>query len=396
MQKLSLMDIDVAAKRVLLRVDFNVPLTEDGLVSDDTRIVAALPTLKYLVEHQAKVVLVSHLGRPGGEVVAQLSLKPVAARLSEIIGQPVAFANDCIGPEAANAVKALGDGEILLLENLRFHVGEEANDATFAKQLAESADVYVNDAFGTAHRAHASTEAITRYVQPAVCGLLMERELKFLGEALTNPERPFVAVLGGAKVSDKIDVVQNLLGKVDSLLIGGGMANTFLVAQGKQLGRSLVEAERVAFARELLEQAAKLDVQIHLPVDAIIATGIDAAQGQVVAIDEVPAEAMVLDIGPNTSKQFAAALANAKLIVWNGPMGVFERPNFAAGTYNLAQAVAETSATTIIGGGDSAAAIAEAGLADRITHISTGGGASLQFLGGKELPGVKALTERRQ
>lgn len=396
MSKLGIKDVVVADKRVLVRVDFNVPLTAEGQVSDDTRIVAALPTIRYLVDQQAKVILMSHLGRPKGKIDPKFSLQPVAARLSELLELPVAFAADCVGEVAQAAVAKLAAGEVLLLENLRFHAAEEKNEAEFAEQLAKLGDIYVNDAFGTAHRAHASTEGVTQYLQPAACGFLLEKEIKFLGEALANPARPFVAILGGAKVSDKIAVVQNLLSKVDSLLIGGGMANTFLVAQGKQLGKSLVETERVTLAKELLEQATRQGVQLHLPIDAVVAPSLDSESAQVVSIDAVPAEAMVLDIGPATRKHFAALLTDAKLIVWNGPMGVFERVNFAAGTRSLAEAIANTQAISIVGGGDSAAAIAQAGLADAITHISTGGGASLEFLEGKELPGVAALTERDQ
>lgn len=396
MSKLGIKDVVVADKRVLVRVDFNVPLTAEGQVSDDTRIVAALPTIRYLVDQQAKVILMSHLGRPKGKIDPKFSLQPVAARLSELLELPVAFAADCVGEVAQAAVAKLAAGEVLLLENLRFHAAEEKNEAEFAEQLAKLGDIYVNDAFGTAHRAHASTEGVTQYLQPAACGFLLEKEIKFLGEALANPARPFVAILGGAKVSDKIAVVQNLLSKVDSLLIGGGMANTFLVAQGKQLGKSLVETERVTLAKELLEQATRQGVQLHLPIDAVVAPSLDSESAQVVSIDAVPAEAMVLDIGPATRKHFAALLTDAKLIVWNGPMGVFERANFAAGTRSLAEAIANTQAISIVGGGDSAAAIAQAGLADAITHISTGGGASLEFLEGKELPGVAALTERDQ
>ncbi len=394
MSKLGIKDIVVADKRVLVRVDFNVPLTAEGQVSDDTRIVAALPTIRYLVDQQAKVILMSHLGRPKGKIDPKFSLQPVAARLSELLERRVVFATDCVGEVAQEAVAKLAAGEVLLLENLRFHAEEEKNEAEFAEQLAKLGDIYVNDAFGTAHRAHASTEGVTQYLQPAACGFLLEKEIKFLGDALANPARPFVAILGGAKVSDKIAVVQNLLSKVDSLLIGGGMANTFLVAQGKQLGKSLVETERVTLAKELLEQATRQGVQLHLPIDAVVAPSLDSESAQVVSIDAVPAEAMVLDIGPATRKHFAALLTDAKLIVWNGPMGVFERVNFAAGTRSLAEAIANTQAISIVGGGDSAAAIAQAGLADAITHISTGGGASLEFLEGKELPGVAALTER--
>lgn len=396
MNKLGLRDVTVTDKRVLVRVDFNVPLTDDGQVSDDTRIVAALPTIRYLVENRAKVILMSHLGRPKGKVNLAYSLQSVATRLGELLGQPVAFVPDCVGEVAEAAVAKLAPGEVLLLENLRFYAAEEKNEAGFAQQLAALGDVYVNDAFGTAHRAHASTAGVADYLQPAVCGFLLEKEIKFLGAALADPERPFVAILGGAKVSDKIAVVRNLLGRVDSLLIGGGMANTFLAAQGKEMGRSLVEEEAISLAEELLAQAKERGVQMHLPLDAVVATDLDANTTQVVAIDEVPQDHMVLDIGPATREHFAGLLADAKLIVWNGPMGVFERENFAAGTYALAKAVADSPATSIVGGGDSAAAIAQAGLTDAITHVSTGGGASLEFLEGKTLPGVAALSERTE
>lgn len=394
MSKLGVKDVAVAGKRVLVRVDFNVPLTEAGQVSDDTRIVAALPTIRHLTDNQAKVILMSHLGRPKGKVDPKYSLQPVATRLSELLGHPVAFASDCVGAKAEAAVAQMSAGEVLLLENLRFHAEEEKNEAGFAKQLAALGDIYVNDAFGTAHRAHASTEGVTHYLQPAVCGFLLEKEIKFLGTALADPERPFVAILGGAKVSDKIAVVRNLLGKVDSLLIGGGMANTFLAAQGKELGQSLVEKDAIPLAEELLAQAAEQRVQIHLPLDAVVAPALTAESGQTVPIDAVPQDEMVLDIGPATRQYFAAVLADAKLIVWNGPMGVFEREHFAAGTRALAEAVARSHAVSIVGGGDSAAAIAQAGLTDAITHVSTGGGASMEFLEGKELPGVAALSER--
>ena len=390
----SVKDVDVSEQRVLVRVDFNVPLSAAGQVSDDTRIEAALPTIQYLLDHKARVILMSHLGRPQGKVKPELSLRPVAAHLGQLLQQPVAFAADCVGPVAQEAVAALRPGEILLLENLRFHAAEEANDPAFAAQLASLGDIYVNDAFGTAHRAHASTEGVTHHVPLAAAGFLIEKEVAFLGRALQEPERPFVAVLGGAKVSDKIAVVQNLLGKVDSLLVGGGMANTFLAAQGKQLGRSLVETDRIALAQEILQAAAEQQVDIHLPVDAVVAASLEAESGQVVSVEQVPAEAMVLDIGPETVRRYAAVLASAKLIVWNGPMGVFERPAFAAGTNALAEAVAAADAVSIVGGGDSAAAIVQAGLAESITHISTGGGASLKFLEGKELPGIRALLKR--
>lgn len=395
MQKLGLRDIVVSGKRVLLRVDFNVPLTAEGEVADDTRIAASLPTIRYLLEQGARLIMVSHLGRPKGKVVAKYSLRPVALRLSQLLGAEVAFAEDCVGPIAQAAADSLQPGTALLLENLRFHPEEEGNDPDWSRQLASLAELYVNDAFGTAHRAHASTVGVTAYLQPAACGFLLAKEIEFLGGALSAPKRPFVAILGGAKVSDKIAVVQNLLQKVDSLLIGGGMANTFLVAQGHRLGKSLVEEERVELARQLLQQAAISKVQVLLPTDVVVAPALDAGAGTVVAVDQIQDEMMALDIGPATIQQFSDVLANAGLVIWNGPMGVFERPAFAVGTKALAQALARSSAESIVGGGDSAAALEQAGLANAITHISTGGGASLEFLEGKELPGVAALTNRK-
>jgi phosphoglycerate kinase len=394
MQKLGLRDISVAGKRVLLRVDFNVPLTTDGGVADDTRIAASLPTIRYLLEQGARLIMVSHLGRPKGKVVEKYSLRPVAQRLSELLDMDVAFAADCVGPEAKQAVDQLQDGQALLLENLRFHPGEEANDAAWAAELASLADIYVNDAFGAAHRAHASTAGVTRYLQPAVGGFLLAKELEYLGAALHNPKRPFVAVLGGAKVSDKIGVVQSLLQRVDALLVGGGMANTFLAAQGLDMGRSLVEADRLQLASQLLKEAAERQVEIVLPSDVVVAASLDATRGTVVPVEQIPADMMALDIGPATIQRFADMLAQAGLVVWNGPMGVFEHSAFAVGTKEVAQALAKSSAESIVGGGDSAAALQQAGLANAITHISTGGGASLEFLEGKELPGVAALTNR--
>lgn len=392
--KLTVKDIAVQGKAVFVRVDFNVPLTADGNVGDDTRIRAALPTIKYLQERGAKVVLASHLGRPKGKADPKYSLRPVVDRLAALLGTPVVFAADCIGAPARDAVERLQAGQVLLLENLRFHAAEEKNDPEFARELAALAEVYVNDAFGTAHRAHASTEGVTHYLQPAVAGFLLEKEIEFLGKALENPERPFVAILGGSKVSDKIAVVENLLGKVDSLLIGGGMANTFLVAQGYSLGKSLVEQDRVELARELLHKAKQAGIKIHLPVDAVVAASIDEAAGHVVSVTAVSGDEMILDIGPETSRSFAGVVSTARMVVWNGPMGVFEKPAFSQGTIAVAQALAASQAVSIVGGGDSAAAIEQAGMAEQITHISTGGGASLEFLEGKQLPGVAALTDR--
>jgi phosphoglycerate kinase len=382
--------LDVAGKRVLVRVDFNVPL-EKGTVSDDTRIRAALPTIQYLLEHDARPILCSHLGRPKGKADPKYSLKPVAVRLGQLLDRPVEIAPDCVGPVVEEMARKLPPGGILLLENLRFHREEEANDAKFARALASLADVYVNDAFGSAHRAHASTVGVTAYL-PAVAGFLMEKELAFLGRALAAPARPFIAVLGGAKVSDKIEVIHNLLGKVDSLLIGGGMANTFLKAQGKAVGESLVENDKLAEARTLLRDGGS---KLILPVDAVVADRLDAgAQTRTVPVDAVPAGWRILDIGPETAEHFMQHLSTAQTVVWNGPMGVFELAPFAAGTFAIARALAQLSgATTIIGGGDSAAAVEQAGVAQHMTHISTGGGASLEFLEGKELPGVAALQE---
>jgi phosphoglycerate kinase len=388
--KKTVRDIDVADKRVLVRVDFNVPLQE-GAVADDTRIVAALPTIRFLMEAGAKVILCSHLGRPKGQRVPGLSLRPVAARLSELLNTPVAFADDCIGPEVEKAAARLGEGELLLLENTRFHPEETKNDPDFAAQLASLAQIYVNDAFGSAHRAHASSEGVAHYL-PAVAGFLMEKELTFLGKVLSNPERPFVALLGGAKVSDKIGVVRSLLERADKLLIGGGMANTFLAAQGLQLGQSLVEEDSLKVASEILEQAGGT---LLLPMDAVIADAFaEDAHHRVVPVSEVPEGWRILDIGPETVEGFSAALQGAKLVVWNGPMGVFEFPVFAAGTNAIAKAIANSEATSVIGGGDSASAIHHAGLTDRISHVSTGGGASLEFLEGKVLPGVVALENK--
>ena len=390
MNKKSVRMLDVAGKRVLVRVDFNVPL-EKGTVSDDTRIRAALPTIQYLLEHDARPILCSHLGRPKGKADPKYSLKPVAVRLGQLLDRPVEMAPDCLGPTVEEMARKLPPGGVLLLENLRFHPEEEANDAKFARAFASLADVYVNDAFGSAHRAHASTVGVTAYL-PAVAGFLMEKELAFLGRALAAPARPFIAVLGGAKVSDKIEVIHNLLGKVDSLLIGGGMANTFLKAQGKAVGESLVENDKLAEARTLLRDGGS---KLILPVDAVVADRLDAgAQTRTVPVDAVPAGWRILDIGPETTERFLQHLSTAQTVVWNGPMGVFELAPFAAGTFAIARALAQLSgATTIIGGGDSAAAVEQAGVAQHMTHISTGGGASLEFLEGKELPGVAALQE---
>lgn len=391
MNKKTIRDVNVDGKRVLVRVDFNVPL-EGDVVRDDTRIAAALPTIRYLLERKARVILASHLGRPKGKPNMEFSMRPVAKRLSELLGKPVAFAQDCVGPDADAAVAALKPGKALMLENLRFYAEEEANDPEFSRKLASLADLYVNDAFGTAHRAHASTAGVAAYL-PAVAGLLMEKEIDYLGGALENPRRPFIAILGGAKISDKIGVVQNLLALVDKLLIGGGMANTFLKAQGLEMADSLVENESVAIARELLDKSAG---RIVLPADAVIANAFAAdARAKVVSVKKVTAGWRILDIGPKTVKAFAKELKGAKTVVWNGPMGVFEFPRFAEGTFAIARTLAELpGATTIIGGGDSAAAAEQAGVGDKVSHISTGGGASLEFLEGKVLPGVAALADK--
>src|SRR4030043_2170843 len=376
--KKSITEIDVKGKRVLVRVDYNVPIKENKVV-DDTRIVAAMPTLNYFVRHGAAVILFSHLGRPKGGPDPKFSLRPVAAHLSGLLGKPVAFADDCVGPVADAAAKALKPGEVLVLENTRFHPEEEKNDPMLAKKMASLADVYVNDAFGSAHRAHASTEGVAHYL-PAVAGFLMEKEIQYLGQAIANPKHPFIAILGGAKISDKIGVIRNLLVKADQILIGGGMANTFFKAQGYPIGDSLCEDEVLDTARQLLKSGAK---QIRLPVDVVIADRFDAeAESKVIAMGPVPDGWRILDIGPATVTNFAKTLSTAGTIVWNGPMGVFEFPRFAEGTIGVAKAVAASKAVSIIGGGDSVAAINQAGLAHQITHISTGGGASLEMLEG--------------
>jgi phosphoglycerate kinase len=390
MNKKTVRDVDVQGKRVLVRVDFNVPL-DDGKVSDDTRIRAALPTIRYLLDRDAAVILCSHLGRPNGKVVDSLRMDPVAKRLAELLDRPVKKMDDCIGPEVEAAARAAKPGDLILLENTRFHPEEKQNDPAFAAKLASLADLYVNDAFGSAHRAHASTEGVAHYL-PAVAGLLMEKELEFLGDALASPKRPYVAILGGAKISDKIGVIENLLGQVDALLIGGGMANTFLKADGYDVAESLVEDGSLDTARDLLERAGD---KLVLPVDVTVADRFDAgAFSQVVSVGEVPPKWRILDIGPRTLELFQERLAGARTVVWNGPMGVFEFPKFALGTEAVARMLAALpDATTIIGGGDSAAAIEHAGLADQMSHISTGGGASLEFLEGKTLPGVAALMD---
>jgi phosphoglycerate kinase len=391
MAKMTIRDVDWHSKRALVRCDFNVPLDDDLQVTDDTRIVAALPTIRYLLEHGASVVLCSHLGRPKGEVVEEMRLTPVAGRLRELLDAPVSKVSDCVGDAVEAAVLALAPGQVLLLENLRFHAAEEKNDPSFAKNLAALGDVFVNDAFGTAHRAHASTAGVAAHL-PAVAGLLVEKEIAFLGEAVTSPERPFVAILGGAKVSDKIKVIENLLTKADSLLIGGGMANTFFRAQGYEMGDSLVEANSVQMAADLVERGGD---KLVLPVDVVLADAFaEDANTRVASVGDVEGGWRILDIGPETADLFAGYVRDAKTVVWNGPMGVFEMAPFAEGTFAVARALAESDATSIVGGGDSAAAIAQAGLTDRITHVSTGGGASLAFLEGAELPGIAALSDK--
>ena len=388
--KKTVTDIDVKGKRVLVRVDYNVPI-KDGKVTDDTRILAAMPTLNYLLDHGAAVILCSHLGRPKGGPDPKYSLTPVADYLSGLLGKRVAFAEDCIGPKAEAAAKALKPGDVLLLENTRFHPEEEKNNPEMARQMAALADIYVNDAFGSAHRAHASTEGVARYL-PAVAGFLMEKEIQYLGQAIANPKRPFVAILGGAKISDKIGVIRHLLTTSDQILIGGGMANTFFKAQGYPVGDSLVEEDALETARELVKDGSN---KLRLPVDIVIGDRFDNdAQKKVMAMSPVPDGWRILDIGPNTVATYSKTVHSAGTVVWNGPMGVFEFPNFAEGTFGIARAVAESGATSIIGGGDSVAAINQSGLSDKITHISTGGGASLEMLEGLVLPGVAALQDK--
>ncbi len=400
LNKKSVDDINVKGKRVLVRCDFNVPLKE-GKITDENRLVAALPTIKKLIADGGKVILCSHLGKPKGEPKPELSLAPVAVRLSELLGQPVTFAADpeVVGPNAKAAVAAMKDGDVVLLENTRYRAEETKNGEAFSRELASLCDVYVNDAFGTAHRAHCSNVGVTQYVDTAVVGYLMQKEIDFLGNAVDNPVRPFVAILGGAKVADKLNVISNLLEKCDTLIIGGGMAFTFLKAQGKEIGKSLVDDTKLDYCREMVEKAEKLGKKLLLPVDAAVAGAfpdpIDAPiEVQNVSVDAIPADTMGLDIGTETAKIYADAVKSAKTVVWNGPMGVFENPTLAQGTIAVAKALAETEATTIIGGGDSAAAVNQLGFGDKMTHISTGGGASLEFLEGKELPGVAAANDR--
>ncbi len=390
MNKKTVKDIDLKGKRVLMRVDFNVPM-QAGKVTDDKRIKASLPTIQYVLDQGASLVLMSHLGRPKGGPDPEFSLKAAAEALAGLLGRPAKMAPDCVGPEVEKMAKALKPGEVLMLENTRFHAGEEKNDLDLAKQMAALGEVYVNDAFGSAHRAHSSTEGVARFL-PAVSGFLMEKELEYLGRATSNPEHPYIAILGGAKISDKIAVVENLLAKCDKLIIGGGMANTFLAAKGCNMQDSLVEAASVDVAKSIL---ARSGGRLLLPVDAVIADKFEAeANSKVVDVDKVPAGWRIMDIGPKSIEAFKSALQGAKLIVWNGPMGVFEMPKFAEGTFAIARLLAESGATTVIGGGDSASAVKKAGVAKQMTHVSTGGGASLEFLEGKEMPGVAALQDK--
>lgn len=396
MDKKTVRDLDVAGKKVLVRVDFNVPLNDKGEITDDTRITASLPTIQYLLEQKAAVILMAHLGRPKGQVKPELSLAPVAKHLGKLLGKKILFAPDCVGEAAKAAAGKLKAGHILLLENLRFHKEEEKNDMEFAEQLASLADLYVNDGFGVSHRAHASVEGVTHFL-PAAAGFLLEKEIQYVGQAVTNPLHPFVAIIGGAKVSDKIGVISNLLDKVDTLLIGGGMANTFLAAQGHKMGKSLVEEDKLELAKELLAKAKKNKVKLLLPTDLVMAAAFAPDAAHVTeGVKHLNQEYMALDIGSETSKAYAEALAEAKMIVWNGPMGVFEMDAFCQGTEAVAKAVAKSRAVSIVGGGDSVAAIEKLGLAKRITHISTGGGASLEYLEGKVLPGVAALDDLRR
>lgn len=393
--KQTIKDISVADKRVFCRVDFNVPIGPNGNITDDTRIQAAVPTIAYLLDKGVKLILASHLGRPKGKPDPTASLAPVAAHLSTLLGRQVLMAPDCIGKETTDMALKLKSGQVMLLENVRFHAGETENDPAFAAQLAALGEIYVNDAFGTAHRAHASTEGVARLLKPAVAGFLMQKELQYLGEALASPQRPFVAILGGAKVSDKITVIENLLTKVDTILIGGGMAYTFLKAQGINIGQSLVEEDKLALAAELLSKAQKKNVQFLLPQDHLVARKFAADSPYQIATNAAfPETGMGLDIGPETIKQYQEQIHNAKTVLWNGPMGVFEFDAFAKGTLAIAQALAQTQCLSIIGGGDSVAAVNKANLQDQMTHISTGGGASLEFLEGKNLPGVVALSDK--
>lgn len=394
LKKLSIRDIDFQGKRVFCRVDFNVPLDEHNQVTDDTRVKASMPTIRHIVNNGGRLILASHLGRPKSGPEPKFSLASVAPCLAQYLGKPVKMAPDCIGPDVSHMVAQMKDGDVILLENVRFHAGETKNDPEFAEALAENADIYVNNAFGTAHRAHASTVGVTHYLQPAAAGFLLEKEIKYLGQALAYPDHPFVAVIGGAKVSDKIAVIENLLDKVDTLIIGGGMAYTFLRAMGRPIGCSLVEEDRIELAKELLQKAAAKNVTLLLPQDHVVAAEFSADTEHKICSDaNFPADWMALDIGPATIATYTGALKNARMVVWNGPMGVFEFDAFARGTMAVARTLAESRARSIVGGGDSVAAVIKAGVESKMTHISTGGGASLEFLEGKELPGLAALTD---
>lgn len=397
MAKLSLRDLgaELKGKRILMRVDFNVPLDDKQNITDDTRIQAALESIKFVINNGGKLILMSHLGRPKGEVLPEFSLAPVAKRLSELLGKPVKMEKDCIGAEVENDVANMQDGDVMLLENVRFHKEETKNIPEFSEKLAKLGDIYINDAFGSAHRAHCSTEGVTAFIKKSAAGFLMEKELKFLGGALADPQRPFVAILGGAKVSTKIGVIENLMKIVDTLILGGGMAYTFYKAQGKEIGTSLLEADKVELAAELLKKAKDSKVNFLLPIDNLVADKFDAsANTKIVSTDEIPADYLGVDIGPKSIELFGDVIKNAKTIIWNGPMGVFEIDAFAKGTNTIAQMLADSNATTIVGGGDSVSALNKANLTDKMTHVSTGGGASLEFLEGIQLPGVAALTDK--
>jgi len=397
MKKLSINDLNLKDKKVLVRVDFNVPLDENLKVTDDIRIVSSLPTIKKIISDSGKAILMSHLGRPKGKVNPKYSLKPAAEKLSELLGKNVTLAPDCIGDEVKKIVNNMKPEDVVLLENLRYHEEEEKNDPVFAKQLSELGDIYINDAFGSAHRAHASTEGVTKYINQCAAGYLMQKELEYLGGAVSFPKKPYCAILGGAKISGKIDVINNLLDKVDTMLIGGGMAFTFFKAQGKEIGKSLLEEEKLELAKELLNKVKGMNVRFLLPIDVVVADEFkNDSPSETVSIDNVASAKMGLDIGPETIKLFKDEIIKSKTIVWNGPMGVFEMPNFAKGTFEIAEALAKATANgaiTVVGGGDSSAAISKAGLEDKVSHVSTGGGASLEFLEGKILPGVAALTD---
>lgn len=399
MNKLSIDNLNLKDKRVLVRVDFNVPLDENQRVTDDRRIKASLPTINKIVNDGGKAILMSHLGRPKGKIKPEFSLKPAAEKLSELLGKDVKLAPDCIGDEVKKMIDGMNDGDVILLENLRFHLEEEKNDESFSRELAKFGDVYVNDAFGTAHRAHASTEGVTHFIDKCAAGYLMQKELDYLGSALSEPARPYCAILGGAKISGKIDVIMNLFDKVDTLIIGGGMAFTFFKAQGKEIGKSLLEEEKIGLANEVLKKAEESKIKFLLPVDVVVASQFkNDSPSETVKIDNIPPDKMGLDIGSETVKLFSDELLKSKTIVWNGPMGVFEMDNFAKGTFAVAKTLAEATANgavTVIGGGDSAAAITKAGLDDKVSHVSTGGGASLEFLEGKALPGVEALSDSK-